>query len=167
MSSRGSRGVATPESGVVPVLIAAGVSLIAACFALLACVAGTSAVAEDSEGVRPLLAGVAVLALAAASYMAALMARTVMAGASERSPAVRRLLWISAGLGALTVLYVFLSAAPGGPAFRDSWGELAAGVFGLSVAVVALSLIGERMLWRFVAAAGAALLVASVVIAAG
>jgi drug/metabolite transporter (DMT)-like permease len=128
----------------------------------LACVLGTSSLAEDFEGVRPMFALLAALILGVAGLMISAMARALTP--LPRSP--RGALWMLAIAGLLAAVYVFVAALPGSPAFHDSWGELIAATLGLWIGLAALCLLDERLMWRFVAGASMALVGASVAVSA-
>lgn len=146
---------------------AAGAAFTAAAFALGTCIVGIDALDERFEGVRPLAAIVATLLLGVTALMTFIMARALtVGGASSRSSSARRgALWTVAIAGLAVVAYVFLAAAPGSPAFHDSWGEVIAAALGLWIGLGALSLLDERLMWRVVGGAGVALVAAAVAVA--
>jgi hypothetical protein len=151
----------------VPLGVAAASAFAAAFFALLACIAGTSALRDDFEGVRPMVALLATLLLGVTALMTSFMARGLTGrGVSSRVPSARRrVLWAVAIACLAVVAYVFLAAAPGSPAFHDSWAELIAAVLGLWIGLAALNLLDERLMWRVVGGAAVALVAAAVAIA--
>lgn len=110
---------------------------------------------EDFEGVRPVFAILASLLLGVAALMTAVMVQTLTRSSTlaRLPPAPLGPLWILAIGGPVVGVYVFVAAAPGGPVFHDSWGELIAAMLGLWVGLAALCLLDEHLMWRFVGAA--------------
>jgi hypothetical protein len=151
-----------PEGDRVPPS-AALASAIAAPFFLLLSTVGMSALEAGFEGVRLLVAAVAAFFLAVAAMMVSVTGRwlaSLLKRAASPAP-FPWLLSIIAFAGLLVGTYVFFAAAPGGPASADSWGELVAAVVGIWVGLTALTLLGERLMWGFVAVASVALVSAS------
>jgi hypothetical protein len=148
--------------------VAAASAIAAPFFVLLVCLVGTSSLTEDFEGVRPVFAILASLLLGVAALMTSVMVQTLTRSSTlaRLSPAPLGALRILATGGLVVSVYVFVAAAPGGPVFHDSWGELIAAVLGLWVGLAALRLLDEHLMWRFVGAASVALVAASVAIAA-
>ena len=139
---------------------------ITALFFLSLSTVGMAAFDEGFEGVRPMMAAVAVLFLGIAGMMISVTARwlaPLLVRASRPVPS-RRLLWIIAFAGLLVGGYVLFAAALGGPPSPDSWGELIAAVLGPWVGLTALSLLGQRLMWLLLGVASVALVSASIAV---
>jgi hypothetical protein len=134
---------------------------ITALFFLLLSAVGIAALEEGSEGLRPITAAIAVLFLGIAGTMISVTARwlaSLFVRASWPVPR-RRLLWIVGCASLLVGCYVFFAGALAGP-----WDELIAAMLGAWVALNALCLLGERLMWLVLGGASVALVSASVAV---
>jgi hypothetical protein len=150
----------------VPTPLAVLAWALAGPFLLVATGLGTSSLQEDQEYVRPVLAAVAAGFVLVAAQLIVIAVTSLSPGkeAEPLSGAARSALGIVASVGLLVAAYVFYAAAPGDPAFSDSWSEGVVATAGLWLGLTGIALLDRRLCWLAAAVACLALLLASVAV---